>query len=230
VVLVLIAGSALDVSWAADHVGAIVQAWYPGQEGGSALADVLFGDHSPSGRLPVTFPRSLDDLPPFTDYAMSRAPGRTYRYATREPLYPFGFGLSYTRFAYRDGAVTPPHVAAGANVEVAATVENVGGRAGDEVVQVYVADLEASCRVPRHELRGFARVTLAPGESRRVSFTLTPRDLSLIDEDGRRVLEPGRFRITIGGSQPDARSVALAGQAPLAVELEVTGPPLHMPY
>jgi beta-glucosidase len=229
-VLVVMSGSALDLAWADAHVDAIVQAFYPGEEGGAALAEVLFGDASPGGRLPVTFPRSLDDVPPFTDYAMNRAPGRTYRYATREPLYPFGYGLSYTRFSYRDARVSPASVPAGDAVEVSATVENVGARAGDEVVQLYVADLAASCAVPRRDLRGFQRVTLGPGESRRVTFALAARDLSLIDERGRRVLEPGRFGITIGGSQPDPRSVALTGQAPLELELEVVGGPLEMPY
>jgi len=226
-VLVLVSGSALDLAWADEHVAAIVQAFYPGQEGGTALAEVLFGDVSPAGRLPITFARSVNDLPPFTDYAMK---GRTYRYLEKPPLYPFGYGLSYTRFAYRDGAVSRARAAVGDSVEVSATVENAGPRAGDEVVQLYVSDLEASCRVPHHELRGFQRLALAPGESRRVSFTLGPRDLSLIDERGRRRLEPGRFRVTLGGSQPDARSVALTGQAPLPLELELTGEPLFLPY
>jgi beta-glucosidase len=231
-VLVLIAGSALDVTWAHQHpgVGAIVQAWYPGEEGGAALAELLFGDANFAGRLPVTFPRRVEDLPAFTDYAVSSGAGRTYRYAKPEPLYPFGYGLSYTRFAYSDAAVSRARVPAGQSVELTATVENAGARAGDEVVQLYLTDLEASCVVPARELRGFQRITLAPGQSRRVTFTLAPRDLSLIDEQGRRVLEPGRFRATIGGSQPDARSVALTGQAPLAVEFEVVGERTPLPY
>jgi beta-glucosidase len=229
-VLVVIAGSAMDLGWADQHVGAIVQAWYPGQEGGSALGDVLFGDAAPGGRLPVTFPRGLDDLPAFTDYAMAGEKGRTYRYMRAEPLYPFGFGLSYTRFAYREAAASRSRVGPGESCEVSVTVENTGARAADEVVQLYVSDLEASVRVPRHELRGFQRVTLGPGESRRVAFTLADRDLSLIDDQGRRVLEPGRFRVTVGGSQPDARSVALAGQAPLALELELAGDRKYIPY
>jgi beta-glucosidase len=226
-VLVVMSGSALDLAWADEHAGAIIQAFYPGQEGGTALAEVLFGDYSPAGRLPVTFARSVRDLPAFTDYAMK---GRTYRYLEKPPLYPFGHGLTYTRFAYRDAAVAPARAGVGEAVEVSAIVENVGGRAGDEVVQLYLRDLEASCRVPHHELRGFLRITLAPGESRRVAFTLGPRDLSLIDEQGRRLVEPGRFRITIGGSQPDPRSVALTGQAPIAVEFDLTGAPTYLPY
>jgi len=226
-VLVLIAGSALAVGWADEHVGAIVQAWYPGQAAGTALADVLFGGYSPAGRLPISFPRSLADVPDFSSYRMA---GRTYRYAEKEPLYPFGYGLSYTRFDYTDIALSRASVPSGESVEVAATVTNSGSRASDEVVELYVKDLEASCTVPVHELRGFERITLAPGESRRVTFEVTPRDLSLIDERGHRVLEPGQFRLTIGGSQPDARSVALTGQTPLAIELRVTGSALELPY
>jgi beta-glucosidase len=226
-VLILIAGSALAVSWADEHVGAILQAFYPGQAAGTALADVLFGGYSPAGRLPVTFPRSLEDLPEFADYAMK---GRTYRYAESEPLYPFGYGLSYTRFEYSDIELSKASLKAGQSVQVSATVTNAGSRTSDEVVQLYVKDLEASCAVPHHELRGFERITLAPGESRSVTFELDARALSHIDEQGRRVLEPGRFRITLGGSQPDPRSVALVGRAPLAAELTVTGARQELAY
>lgn len=227
VVLVLISGSPLDVSWADEHVDAILQAWYPGEEGGAALADILFGDVSPAGRLPITFPRSVEDLPDFEDYSMR---GRTYRYAEKTPLYPFGYGLSYTRFVYEDAQASRSQLPAGESVDVSVTVRNAGERTSDEVVQLYVEDLEASCVVPLRSLRGFERITLAPGASQRVIFRLTPRDLSLIDERGARVLEPGKFRITVGGSQPDARSVELTGQAPLALELEVTGQRLELPY
>ncbi len=227
-VLCVLAGSALDLTWAHDNVPAILYAWYPGGEGGTALAELLFGDASPAGRLPITFPRSMDDVPTFTSYAMK---GRTYRYLEREPLYPFGYGLSYAKFAYRDIAVSLPAgkasdirvstATATAVARVTAVVENVGKRAGDEVVQLYVKDLEASCAVPHHDLRGFQRIHLAPGESRKLTFDLTARDLSVVDDSGRRVLEPGRFRVTIGGSQPDARSAALTGQTPIAIEFDV---------
>ncbi len=226
-VLVVIAGSALDLSWAAEHVGAIVEAWYPGETAGLAIADVLFGDVNPGGRLPITFPTSLADVPAFEDYAMK---GRTYRYAEHEALYPFGFGLSYTRFEYGELSLSSERISTEQSVTVGVSVKNAGTRAGDEVVQLYVKDLEASCDVPVHSLRGFSRVTLAAGESRRVEFQLSPRDLSLIADDGRRVLEPGRFRVSIGGSQPDARSVRLLGVAPLSVELEVVGETTELPY
>jgi len=219
-VLVVLAGSAMDVSWAHDNVGAIVQAWYPGEEGGTALAEVLFSDVSPAGRLPITVPRAIADVPPFESYAMA---GRPYRYLdpAKPPLYPFGYGLSYTRFAYRDIAVSRPHVPAGEGLRITAVVENVGARAGDEVVQLYLKDLEASVAVPHHSLRGFQRIHLAPGASHEVAFELTARDLALVDEAGRRVVEPGRFRASIGGSQPDDRSHTLTGSAPVSVEFDV---------
>jgi beta-glucosidase len=226
-VLVVISGSALDLGWGHDHVDAIIQAFYPGEEGGSALADILFGDVNPAGRLPITFPRSLADVPDFKDYSMK---GRTYRYLEKPPLYPFGYGLSYTRFDYQDIAISPTPVPAGASASVSATVKNTGNQPGDEVVQLYLADLQASCRVPHHSLRGFARVHLLPGEARRISFELSPRDLSLIDERGHRVLEPGRFRVSVGGSQPDPRSQELTGQTPASVEFDVAGATLELPY
>jgi beta-glucosidase len=226
-VLVVLAGSPLDLAWAHDHVGAIVQAWYPGAEGGAALADVLFGDVSPAGRLPITFPRSTADLPPITNYAMK---GRTYRYLETPPLYPFGYGLSYTRFAYSDLALSGDRIGAGDPVIVRATVTNVGGLAGDEVAQLYLKDCEASCAVPHWSLRGFRRLTLSPGESAPLEFILTSRDLALIDERGRRVLEPGRFLLSLGGSQPDERSAELTGIRPLIVALEVIGHRLELPY
>lgn len=226
-VLVVLAGSPLAIGWADQHVGAVLYAWYPGEEGGTAIADVLFGRVSPAGRLPISFPRSLSDVPDFADYDMR---GRTYRYLEAEPLYPFGYGLSFTNFEYSDLSVSSPHLRAGERVTVSAQVKNAGTVASDEVVQLYVKDLEASCRVPHHSLRGFQRLHLAPGESRRVGFELGERDFSLIDEAGKRVLEPGRFRLTLGGSQPDARSVALLGQAPLAVEVELEGERTELPY
>lgn len=226
-VLVLINGSPLGIGWADEHVGAIVEAWYPGQAGGTAIADVLFGKFNPGGRLPITFPRSIEDVPEFTDYRMK---GRTYRYLDKTPLYPFGYGLSYTRFVYSELTLSSTNVAVGAPLQVSATVTNAGSREGDEVVQLYVRDLEASTLVPHHELRGFLRIRLDPNQSRRVTFVLDPKDLSLIDDAGRRVLEPGRFRVTLGGSQPDSRSVELMGQAPLAIEFDVVGDRTFLPY
>jgi len=218
VVVVVIAGSPVDLAWAHDNVAAILQAWYPGEEGGTAIADVLFGNESPAGRLPVTFPRRIEDVPEFTSYAMK---GRTYRYLETPPLYPFGYGLSYTRFSYRDLAATKTTLAAGETTQVTVTVENVGKRESDEVVQLYVKDMEASVVVPHHSLRGFQRVHLRPRESKRLTFEIGQRELSMVDDDGRRVLEPGRFLIYVGGGQPDPRSRELGLTPPLALELDV---------
>jgi beta-glucosidase len=198
VVLVLFSGGGVAVNWADANVPAVVQAWYPGEEGGAALADVLFGDYNPAGRLPVTFYKSASQLPPFEDYGME---GKTYRYFRGEPLYPFGHGLSYTRFEYRDLKVAKS-VKAGESVRVSAEVRNAGAVAGDEVAQLYLAGADAPAHAPVRALKGFERVRLRPGESRRVTFTLAPRDLALADDKGKLILEPGQFRVTVGGKQP----------------------------
>jgi beta-glucosidase len=203
-VLVLLSGSAVAIPWAAEHVPAILQAWYPGQAAGTAIADVLFGKVSPTGRLPITIYRSADDLPPFTDYAMR---GRTYRYFAGQPLFPFGHGLSYTSFAYRDLRV-PSSVRAGDTVGVSVEIENTGRRAADEVVQLYLTDVEASVPVPIRTLAGFQRVALAAGERRDVSFAILPRQLAVFDDAGRSTIEPGVFRVSVGGKQPDQRGLA----------------------
>ncbi|HEX6285675.1 MAG TPA: glycoside hydrolase family 3 C-terminal domain-containing protein, partial [Pyrinomonadaceae bacterium] len=202
VVVVLLSGSALAVNWANENIPAVLAAWYPGGEGGTAIADVLFGDYSPAGRLPVTFYKSVDQLPPFTDYRME---GRTYRYFKGEPLYPFGFGLSYTRFDYRNLQYTRS-VKAGEPVKVSVDVMNVGEREGDEVVQLYLTDVAASAPVPLRTLVGFDRIALRPKESRSVTFTITARQMSLIDARAKRVIEPGEFVISIGGGQPGFKS------------------------
>ncbi len=199
VVVVLLNGSALAVNWANDHVPAILDAWYPGEEGGAALADVLFGDYNPAGRLPVTFYKSVDQLPPFTDYSMQ---GRTYRYFKGEPLYPFGFGLSYTKFKYDKLKLSAARLKAGAELKITAEVQNVGDRSGDEVVQLYLSDVAASVPVPIRSLAGMQRVSLKPGEKQNVSFTLSPTQMSLINDSGKRVIEPGEFLVSVGGKQP----------------------------
>jgi len=200
VVVVLLSGSALAVNWANDNAPAILQAWYPGGEGGTAIADVLFGDYNPAGRLPVTFYKSVDQLPPFTDYSMQ---GRTYRYFKGEPLYPFGYGLSYTRFAYSNLRVDS--VKAGDPVKVTVDVTNAGERAGDEVVQLYLTDVAASAPVPIRTLVGFERITLRSREKRAMTFTITPRQMSLIDNNDKRVIEPGEFVVSVGGGQQGLR-------------------------
>jgi beta-glucosidase len=227
VILVNLSGSAVKLTWADEHVPAIVQAWYPGAQGGLAVASLLFGEYSPSGRLPVTFYRTTEELPDFRDYAMTN---RTYRYMTQEALYPFGYGLSYTRFEYEAASPVKRQIAAGETVQVDVTVRNAGDYASEESVQLYVKDVEASVVVPRWQLTGFRKIRLQPGESQTVSFLVTPRELSLIDEDGRRMLEPGRFELYVGGGQPDARSQALAGTPVVKFELDVTGSAMELEY
>jgi beta-glucosidase len=220
VVLVLLNGSALSIGWADENVPAIVEAWYPGQAAGTAVADVLFGNVSPSGRLPITFYRSVDELPPFDDYAMT---GRTYRYFTGKPLYPFGHGLSYSRFAYAK-LVVPRQAAVGAPIAVSVEVRNAGAVAADEVVELYVTDVTASAPVPMRALKGFERVSLVPGEKRIVRFTLDDRALSLVGQGGTRVVEPGRFTIAVGGKQPGLVGTADAATTMvLSADLELTG-------
>jgi len=211
-VLVLLNGSAVAANWAKDHVPAIVEAWYPGQAGGTAIADVLFGDYNPAGRLPVTFYKSADQLPPFTDYNMK---GKTYRYFTGDPLFPFGYGLSYTTFIYRNLNI-PKQATAGEGVKVSVEVENTGSRPGEEVVQLYV-------KKPVLTLAGFQRVALAPKEKKTVQFTVDLRQLVHVTAEGRRMLEPGRVDITVGGAQPRAGVGTLSG----AVEITGTAKPLN---
>ncbi len=218
IVLVVTGGSPIALGEVEEFVEAIVFAWYPGQEGGKAVADVLFGDISPTGRLPVTFPKSLDQLPPFEDYGMA---GRTYRYMTEEPLYPFGFGLSYSRFEYSDLALEMPEVKAGDSLGVRVRVTNTGERAAEEVAQYYLKDMEASAIVPLHHLVGFERISLQPGESRVLQFTLTPQMMSFFDQDGKLTLEAGEFHLEIGGCSPGKRGLELGAPTPVSARFQV---------
>jgi beta-glucosidase len=212
IVLVVTGGSPIALGEIEHLVEAILFVWYPGMEGGRAVADVLFGDVSPAGKLPLTFPKSLDQLPPFDDYNMI---GRTYRYMTEEPLYPFGFGLSYSCFEYADLTLDKSEIAAGDDLDVSVTVRNRGDRTAPEVAQFYLSDLEASTLVPLHHLVGFERVTLEPGESRTLKFTLTPEMMSFFDDDGKLTLEPGEFRLEVGGCSPGKRGRELGAPIPV---------------
>ena len=203
-VLVLMSGSALAVTWAERHVNAIVEAWYPGQAAGSAIADVLFGDYNPAGRLPVTFYRSTDDLPPFDQYAMS---GRTYRFFTGKPLYAFGYGLSYTKFKYSHLTTSAKSLSASDSLTVAVDVKNDGKVRGDEVVQLYVRHEGSRIPRPRLDLRGYRRITLDPGQSRRVTFTLPGASLAWWDSTAQRwTVERDRVRLQVGGSSDADRA------------------------
>ncbi len=218
IVLVVTGGSPLALGKVQDLVEAIVFVWYPGQEGGKAVADVLFGDVSPAGKLPITFPKSLDQLPPFEDYGMA---GRTYRYMAQEPLYPFGFGLSYSRFEYTNLIPENSTVRAGENLSVSVELSNVGKCAAAEVAQLYLTDLEASASVPLHHLVGFERLLLQPGESRTVQFTLTPEMMSFFDEQGKLKLEAGAFRLQVGGCSPGRRGLELGAPNPMTTVFHI---------
>jgi beta-glucosidase len=198
IVVVAMNGSPINLSWAKDNAAANVEAWYPGEAGGLAIANVLSGKVNPAGRLPLTFYKSLADLPPFGDYGMT---GRTYRYFTGTPVYPFGYGLSYTSFAYAPLALTPAAGGAEQGLAVATEVTNTGKRAGDEVVQLYLSFPDVP-GAPKVALRGYQRITLAPGEKRQVTFTLSPRDLSAVSTDGTRMVMAGQYRVHIGSGQP----------------------------
>ncbi len=197
VVFINLSGGAMGFEWEAANLPAIIQAWYGGQAGGQAIADVLFGDYNPAGRLPVTFYKNVNDLPDFEDYSMEN---RTYRYFKGEPLYPFGHGLSYTTFAYSNLKVGAP--TSSGNREVTLNVTNTGDVAGDEVVQLYVSNNGGTVKTPIRALKGFQRISLQPKEQKMVRFILSPKDLSFIDEAGKMVPYDDRVEITIGGGQP----------------------------
>ncbi|MCX7841693.1 MAG: glycoside hydrolase family 3 C-terminal domain-containing protein, partial [Clostridia bacterium] len=220
IILVLLSGSALAVTWADEHIDAIIQAWYPGADGGKALASLIFGEYSPSARLPVTFYKTTEELPDFRDYSMKN---RTYRYMQNEALYPFGYGLSYTKFEYGSIKLDKETLQAGEDLVCSVKVKNKGTFESGEVVQLYLKDVEASVEVPRWQLRGIKKLHLKPGEEATAEFRLKPEDMALVDNEGRHILEPGKFEIFIGGSQPDARSLALTGSKVLKAEFDVFG-------
>lgn len=202
-VVVLIGGSAITMPWL-DKVGAVIDAWYPGEAGGEGVADVLFGDYNPAGRLPVTFPVAEGQLPLSYDHKPTGR-GDDYVDLTGMPLFPFGFGLSYTTFEYSDLSIEPAELARGATATIRCAVTNTGTRAGDEVVQLYVRDLIASVAQPVMALKRFERISLQPGERREVGFTLGPDDLRLLDRDLKWVVEPGALRVMVGASSKDIR-------------------------
>jgi len=206
-VVVLTNGSALGVNWANAHANAILDAWYPGEEGGTAVAQTLSGRNNPAGRLPVTFYKDVSELPPFEDYSMK---GRTYRYFAGTPLYPFGYGLSYTKFSYGKLTLPAGPVEAGKPVVLEATVTNSGSRAGDEVAQLYLT-FPSVPGAPLRALRGFERVHLEPGASQTVRFELKPRDLSMVTEAGEPIVAEGVYVATVGGGQPNTAAPTVAG-------------------
>jgi beta-glucosidase len=206
VVLVLTGGSAITSPEMEALADAILFVWYPGEQGGNAVADVLFGDANPSGRLPITFPKSINDLPAFENYNMA---GRTYRYMETEPLFPFGFGLSYAKFAYSDLKISALKIKNGETVTASCKITNTGKIEGEEVAQLYIKDLQSSFRVPNQSLKGIKKIHLAPGASQEITFVVTPELMSSVDESGKSVVEKGEILLTIGGSSPGQRSLEL---------------------
>jgi beta-glucosidase len=204
-VVVLTNGSALGVNWAKEHANAILEAWYPGEEGGAAVAETLSGRNNPAGRLPVTFYKDISQLPPFEDYSMK---GRTYRYFEGTPLYPFGYGLSYTTFDYSELTVPTAAVTAGSPVTAEVTVTNTGKIAGDEVAQLYLG-FPGVAGAPLRALRAFQRIHLEAGASQKVRFELKPRDLSMVTEAGEPIIAAGDYIVSVGGGQPQASAQVL---------------------
>ena len=217
-VLALLAGSAIDLSFAQEHCNAVLQAWYPGGRGGKAVAEVLFGKRSPSGKLPVTFYKDLEDLPSFTDYSMK---GRTYRYLEKEPLYPFGFGLTYGK-AYVERAKLAAEPQKGKELTVQAEIVNTSGCPVEEVVQIYIKNRDSSLAVPNHSLCGFQRIRVAVGERRELPLSIPWNAFLSVTEEGERILDGSRFTLYVGTSQPDDRSIQLGAVKPVEIEVLLT--------
>lgn len=218
IVFVMMTGSALAIPWEEQNIPAIINAWYGGEAAGTAVADVLFGDYSPSGRLPVTFYKSDSDLPPFDDYSMQN---RTYRYFKGDPLYPFGYGLSYTTFKYSNLKLSKAEIKKDESVNAEVTVTNSGKVAGDEVVQMYLTHVQGGEEIPLYSLKGFKRIHLAPGASQKVEFVVTPDMMKLVNDDGKSVLNSGDIKIEIAGALPSKRSEELGAAKPVEAVLTV---------
>jgi beta-glucosidase len=202
-VVVLVAGSSLAINWIQENVPAIVDAWYPGEQGGNAIAEVLFGETNPAGRLPLTWYKSMSDLPPFNDYEVFN--GRTYMYFEGKPIYPFGFGLSYTNFTYSNIQLDKTSLQFKDTVTVSATIQNTGKNDGDEVVQLYVQQKSATLKLPQKQLKAFQRIHLKKGEITTVQFKLSRNDLSFWNEKNEFTMEPGEIQLLIGSSSEDIR-------------------------
>lgn len=215
-IVVLMAGSAIDLNYAEEHCNAVLMAWYPGARGGRAVADILFGNVSPSGKLPVTFYKGLEDLPEFTDYSMKN---RTYRYMEQEALYPFGYGLTYGDAEVKEAKVSG-EVTKESDIRVEVFLKNEGDTDTDEVVQIYIKDLDSKLAVPNHNLCAFKRISLKAGEEKTVEMTVPNRAMSVVDEEGERHIDSKNFKLFVGFSQPDERSRRLTGKE--TVEIPVT--------
>jgi len=219
IIVILNVGSPVNMAEITGLADAVIWAWYPGEEGGNAVADVLFGDISPAGRLPITFPKSLEQLPAYDDYDMK---GRTYRYMDQEPFYPFGYGLSYTKFSYSGLKLSKEKVKKSESFQAEVTVQNDGKMESDEVVQLYVKRENEKIATPLFSLKGFKRIHLKVGESTNVSFSITPEMLSMIGENGETLIQKGLVKIFIGGSLPTQRSLDLGMSPVQQTEIKIT--------
>ncbi len=209
VILVMLSGSALAVSWADEHIPAIIQGWYPGAQGGRAIAEVLFGEFSPEGKLPVTFYKTTEELPDFNDYSMKN---RTYRYMPQEALYPFGYGLTYSDFVLDNIKIDLSEIDEKSNITCTCDIENLGGLEGAQTIQVYVKSVKEN--TPNPQLKALKKVNLMPGESMKVNISIPSKAFALYDEKGQLLLEKGEYKLYVGMSQPDSRSVSLTGKTP----------------
>ena len=211
VVMVLLNGRPISISWSAEHVSAILEAWHPGMQGGNAVADILFGDFNPGGRLPVTFPRTVGQVPIYYNHKNTGRPSTSFRFTSKyidlpsTPLFPFGHGLSYTQFEYSNLIISPKKIMPDGKVEISLDVKNVGAREGDEIVQLYLRDLVGSVTRPVKELKGFQRITLKSGEKMTVKFVVGPEQLAFVNRGMKRVVEPGTFKVMVGGSSEDIK-------------------------
>ena len=214
-IVVLMAGSAIDLNYAEEHCNAVLMAWYPGARGGRAVADILFGNVSPSGKLPITFYKDLEDLPEFTDYSMKN---RTYRYMEQEALYPFGYGLTYGDTEVKEAKVLG-EVTKESDIRVEVFLKNEGDTDTDEVVQIYIKDLDSKLAVPNYNLCAFKRISLKAGEEKKVEMTVPNRAMSVVDEEGERHIDSKNFKLFAGFSQPDERSRRLTGKETVEIPL-----------
>jgi beta-glucosidase len=212
-IVCVMAGSALDLSYADENADAVIQAWYPGARGGKAIADILFGKVSPSGKLPITFYRNLNNMPDFEDYSMKN---RTYRFMEEEALYPFGYGLTYSKVKITEAEILGMD---SEKIKLEAVLQNTGDRDTDEVLQVYIKDLKSKYAVKNYSLCAFARVALVKGENRRIVIDIPVTALTVVDDDGNRFIDSDQFTLYVGTSQPDTRSCQLTGEKPIQLTL-----------
>jgi beta-glucosidase len=217
-VVVLVGGSPIACEEVYEMADALLFVWYPGEQGGNAVADIIFGDALPTGRLPITFPRSIEDIPPYEDYNMA---GRTYKYMEVEPLFPFGFGLSYNQYEYADLSISNKNISEGELLIAEFSITNNGNYAGEEVLQFYLSALNKDLNAPLYDLKKFEKIYLEPGETKNLQYEITPEMMETVNENGERVIAAGNYRLSIGGSCPIERSIALGAAKHLSVEFNI---------